>query len=299
MRSADVLVLGAAGLVGSHVRRAFAGRRVVATYHRTPAEDAIPLDVTDAAAVRDLIASVRPDVVILAAAEAHVERCEREPEVTRRVNVDATRAVVDRARTSGACIVFFSSEYVFRGDAGPYGEEAPLDPINEYGRQKAEAEAIVRSAERHIVCRTSGVFGWEPLRKNFVCQLVRALREGEDFAVPDDQAITPTYAPDLAQAVAELVAGGHVGAFHVVGPRVVARVEFARLVARAFRLPDDRIRPRPTPGLTLAAARPTNAGLRDDKLRSVLGRGLSEPSVALRDMARTEPGTPAAARAIG
>lgn len=284
----EALIIGAAGLVGSHVRAAFADRRVAATFRHTPAPDAVRLDVTDETAVQALIRRLRPRVVVLAAAEAHVERCEREPAPTRRVNVEGTRTVVQAAREVGATIVVFSSEYVFDGRSGPYGEDDPRSPINEYGRQKVEVEDIARSAEHHVICRSSGVFGWEPAGKNFVCQLVRRLRAGKPFSVPADQVITPTYAPDLARAVVQLLDRRRSGTFHVVGPRPLPRDEFARSVVTAFALPPALLRPTPTEKLDLVAPRPRSAGLRDDKLRAALGHGLSDPEIALRDMASRE-----------
>lgn len=284
----DVLVLGAAGLVGSHIRAALGRGHVVATYHRVEVPDAIPLDITDAEAVRRLMARVRPAAVVIAAAEAHVERCEREPEATRRLNVEAARTVIEEAAALGATVVVFASEYVFDGSSGPYGEDDPTNPINEYGRQKVALERLARSTARHLICRTSGVFGWERGGKNFVCQLVRHLRAGREFAVPSDQAITPTYAPDLATAVVRLLDEGRTGTFHVVGPQVLRRPEFASLVADAFSLPAPLIVPRPTTELGLTAPRPTNAGLRDDKLRAVLGGPLRAVSDALAQMRATE-----------
>lgn len=286
----NVLLIGAAGLVGLHLRAAFAGEHVMATSHRMPAPDAVPLDLTDFAAVRHLIAALRPEVILLAAAEAHVERCEQEPTATRRVNVEAARVVADAAREAGSLLVVFSSEYVFDGRSGPYKEEAPVCPINEYGRQKVQLEAIARRLEAHLVCRTSGVFGWEPLGKNFVCQLVRRLRAGEAFEVPDDQVLTPTYAPELARAVAELVRRRARGTFHVVGPRPIVRTEFARLVAKMFELPPDLIRPQPTTALGFTAPRPgLRAGLRDAKLRRSIGHGLLNLPKSLAAMRRAEP----------
>lgn len=284
-----VLLIGAAGLVGRHVRAALAGHPVIATSHREPAPDAIPLDVTDAAAVLRAARETLPDAIILAAAEAHVERCEREPEATRRVNVEGARNAAAAAADVGARLVVFSSEYVFDGSAGLYREDDPTRPINEYGRQKVDIERIAGSLPRHLVCRTSGVYGWDPAGKNFVCQLLRRLRGGEPFDVPGDQIITPTYAADLGTALAHLVYTGAEDLLHVVGPQPMARVEFARLAARAFGLSEALITPRPTSELALAAPRPREAGLRDDRLRAVLGNSLRYPAEALAHMRATEP----------
>jgi dTDP-4-dehydrorhamnose reductase len=179
----------------------------------------------------------------------------------------------------------FSSEYVFEGDSGPYSEDDNRGPINEYGRQKAALEDIAVATGRGLVCRTSAVFGDDPERKNFVCQLVDRLRSGEPFDVPSDQLITPTYGPSLARAVVRLAERGATGIFHVAGPEVMSRVDFARSVVDAFGLHGSLLRPRRTEELRLAAARPERAGLRTDKLRQYLGAPLTAPADALRDMA--------------
>lgn len=283
-----VLLIGGAGLLGRHLAAALAGHETVITQHVMRVPEGIALDITDEAAVRSLIADARPGIVILAAAEPHVERCEREPAATRIVNVEAARPIADAARRLGALLVVFSSEYVFGGSKGTYGEEDPTDPLNEYGRQKVELEAIARSIPRHLICRTSGVFGWEPARKNFVCQLLDRTRGGMDFVVPSDQLITPTYAPHLARALTRLLERDAVGTVHVVAPEVLPRVRFAQLVCRAFGLDRSLIVPRATDELGLAAPRPRRAGLADVKVRGLLGRPLPRAEDALAEMRAIE-----------
>ena len=282
------VVIGAAGLVGRHVRAVLSDRDVVCTYRSDPASNGIRLDITDHHAVRDAIRDARPDVVVLAAAEAYVERCEKEPEATRRVNVDAARVIAERTRAENALLVVFSSEYVFDGSDGTYREGDARAPINEYGRQKVALEDIALATGRALVCRTSGVFGADPRRRNFVCQLVDRLRGGRTFDVASDQLITPSYAPDLARAVIELASAGHTGVFHVAGPRILPRPELARMVAEAYRLPTGLLRPRTTAELGLAAPRPLRCGLAVDKLTRTLGHGLADPGEALREMAAEE-----------
>jgi dTDP-4-dehydrorhamnose reductase len=278
------LVIGAGGLVGRHLTVALGGADVVRTY-REDQPGGLRLDITDSAAVKRVIRESRPDVILLAAADAYVERCEREPVKTRRVNVEAARVVGSSAKESGAHLVVFSSEYVFDGGAGAYREEDARGPINEYGRQKVLLEDIALETGRGLVCRTSAVFGDDPKRKNFVCQLVDRLRSGETFGVPSDQLATPTHAPSLARAVVQLAEQGQTGIYHVAGPEVMGRVDFARLVVDAFALDGSLLRPRRTEELGLAAARPERAGLRTEKLRQYLGVPLTAPADALREMA--------------
>lgn len=243
------------------------------------------LDITDRGAVNDLVSRTRPATVILAAAEASVERCELEPTETRKVNVFGTKNVADAAAGVGATLVVFSTEYVFDGTIGAYAEEDPVAPLNEYGRQKVEIESIARSVPSHLVCRTSGVFGLERARKNFVLQLVDALRAGRPFTVPSDQIITPSDADSLGRAVVALLDRGLRGTFHVAGPDRLRREDFARRVVAAFGLDAAGLRAVPTSQLGLAADRPLRAGLRDDKLRAALGYGLTPVEAALRTLA--------------
>ena len=281
-----VLLIGGAGLVGRHVREALGERDVVTTFHSDPVEGGVPLDITDAAAVRACIARTAPDTIVFAAAQPYVEACESDPNGTWRVNVEAP--AVARLAAPDANLVVFSSEYVFDGARGPYREGDAVAPINVYGMQKVALEELAASAPRHLVLRISGVFGKETRRRNFVWQLVDRLRAGTTFDVPSDQVITPTDAVSLATAMVELVDGGASGTFHAAGPEVMGRVAFARLVARAFGLDEGLIVPRPTAELGLSAKRPASAGLSDEKLRAAIGHGLRAPAAVLADLARDD-----------
>jgi dTDP-4-dehydrorhamnose reductase len=174
---------------------------------------------------------------------------------------------------------------VFGGTAGRYVESDERHPINEYGRQKVQLEDLALGTGRALVCRTSAVFGHEPRRKNFVYQLVDRLREGRVFVVPSDQLITPTYAPSLARAVADLIDIGATGIFHTAGPRVFDRLTFSRIVAGVFEVAPSLSVPRPTSELGLSARRPLRCDLDAGAVRKLLGHPLIEPREALRHLA--------------
>jgi dTDP-4-dehydrorhamnose reductase len=279
------LLIGGDGLVGRHLSAVLPRGDTVITYRRDPPANGLTLDITNADALQVTLAEVKPRVILLAAADAFVERCEREPAATRRVNVEAPRTLAEIISATDALLVVFSSEYVFDGTAGPYAEDDSRRPLNEYGRQKVALEDIALATGRGLVCRTSGVFGDDPKRKNFVYQLLDRLRIGETFDVPSDQLVTPTYAPSLARAVVKLAERGSTGVYHVAGPEVMGRVEFAQLVANAFRLDRSLLRPRFTREMGLSAVRPERAGLRTEKLRRELGVNLTAPAEALRELA--------------
>src|SRR5438552_15933248 len=143
------LLLGAAGLVGTHLRLALAGRDVVETSHRAQLPGTVRVDLTDRAATMRLIREARPDVIVVAAANAFVEECERDPAATRVINVDAVRHVAEAA--PNALLVAFSTDYVFDGRAGRYAEDDAVAPINEYGRQKVAVEETAGERPDNLV----------------------------------------------------------------------------------------------------------------------------------------------------
>jgi len=276
------LVIGASGLVGSHVSDTLDSLGpVTGTAFSRNGGSLIGLDIRDAEAVTRTVASVGPDVVVCAAAEPHVDLCEREPERTREINVDGTRNVVAAARAIDSTLVFFSSDYVFDGKNGPYDETDAVGPVNEYGRQKVRAEAIVSGYPKSVILRTSGVFGADDRRKNFVYQVIDRLRAGMLVTAAADQTLCPTWAGALADALAGLLTAGFRGTCNVAGPQAMTRAEFAILVADAFGLDGSLVRAVPTVELPTVAPRPARSSLTDALLRSTLGRGLPPVQEAL------------------
>ena len=291
------LVIGGSGQVGAALARALTarGHAVVATHHHVPQPGTRALDLLDAAAVSALIGEVAPDVVFCPAGLTHVDYCEDHPEEARRANAEAPAAAARATAACGGRFVFFSTEYVFDGAAGPYSEEAPVGPLSMYGRSKLEGERAVLAADtRALVVRTAGVYGPEPQGKNFVYQVRRRAAVGEVVRVPNDQYSTPTYNEDLAAAVVALVERGVAGVVHVAGPTVLDRHAFARLVCEVFGLPAECVTPVPTAALGQRAPRPLRAGLRIDRCRRLVEVAPRTPADGLAAMrAALKAGAPA------
>jgi dTDP-4-dehydrorhamnose reductase len=265
--SGPVLVAGASGLMGAHLLDAF-GRigPVAGTALGQSGGELERFDLAQPGAAEALVSRHSPAAVICAAAIPSVERCELEPEETRAVNVTGTLALAEAARSVGATFVFLSSEYVFDGDRGPYAEDDPVGPINEYGRQKVAVEqALAESGDDWIVARVSCVYGREARRKNFVYQLFEALSEGRELKVPGDQIGTPTAAANASAVIAELWSAGARGRFNVAGADRLIRADFGVIVAEELGLDPSLVRPVPTDELGLAAPRPRGAGLLTDR----------------------------------
>jgi len=290
--SERILVLGGTGLVGNALYRFWrsSGAQVAAASRRRHEVGGfLTLDMTDAAAVRALLAEQKASLVAVPAANPFVDDCERRPAETRRVNVDGTLNVARACAERGARMIFFSSDYVFDGARGSYTEEDAVSPINEYGRQKAETERGVLAADaRNLVIRTSGVFGWQWEPKNFVLQVRTRLSAGQTMKVAADVSYNPTHAENLAEITAALAAAGASGIFHVVGAQRLARSEFAVHAARAFGLDEKLILPVSSAEFASATPRPKESSLRVDKVRAATKLAPISADEGLRRMVASE-----------
>lgn len=246
-----------------------AGHEAAGTYctYRTVGCDR--LDITDRYAVEDLIGRTKPDWIFCPAGMTRADFCEQRPEDARQHIVDGPLDVGRIGRRLGAGFVFYSSSYVFDGQAGPYGEEDRPNPLNVYGRCKWEAEqAIQAQLNRWLILRTVAVYGPEAQGKNFVCQVLRAAKSGTRMPVPTDQVSNTTYSEDLASASVDLAEQNRTGLYHLAGLDSLDRYSFGRLVCKVFGYDPAFLDPLPTLRLSQRAPRPLHAGLRVDKARA-------------------------------
>jgi dTDP-4-dehydrorhamnose reductase len=276
-RFAHALVIGASGLVGGafHARLARSGTRATGTSHTHPRAGLVPFELGPAPdAFLDALA---PDLVVMASAMTHVDRCEVEPAEALRRNVDELIPIAAWCARHRAALLYFSTDYVFDGSAGPYAEDALPHPISVYGRSKLAAEQVVAEVPGSLVIRITNVFDIGYDDRNFVHRCVTQLRDRKPLLVPSDQFATPAYATWLADQCVTLLERGAI--LRLESPRVlhagcddlVSRGELARRVAVLLEADASIIEEQPTAALGQAAARPLRGGLRNDHWKSLLG----------------------------
>ncbi|TKT77656.1 dTDP-4-dehydrorhamnose reductase [Aquamicrobium sp. LC103] len=239
------------------------------------------LDLADAASLSRAVASVRPDIVVSAAAYTAVDQAEDEPDIAHRINATGPGVLAGAAAEAGIPIIHLSTDYVFSGASSePYGEADDTDPQGVYGRTKLEGEHAVAAANpRHVILRTAWVYS--PFGKNFVKTMLRLAGEREEIAVVADQWGNPTSALDIADGIlhvasrlAEERSDERFGIFHLAGTGDVNWSGLAEKVMMASRVlggPFATIRPITSAEFPTKARRPANSRLSTDKLEQAYG----------------------------
>jgi dTDP-4-dehydrorhamnose reductase len=231
------------------------------------------LDVTDAAAVRELVARVRPDVVFNATAYNRVDAAESEPDRAFAVNAHAPGLLAEAARAAGAALVHVSTDYVFDGRASrPYREDDPAEPLSTYGASKRLGEQhVLGSGAEALVVRTSGVLGRAGSQQkggSFVDRILAKARANEPLRVVADQVFAPTFASELAEALIALARRGARGLVHVTNEGTCSWHELATAALEAAGLarPVEAIT---AESLNLPARRPAYSVLDTARYRSL------------------------------
>ena len=285
-----LLVTGAAGQVGREIVRLAPGLGA-----EVAALDRAALDVTDAQAVRQAVASSRADAVVNAAAYTAVDRAERERALAFAVNRDGPRHLADACRQHDVPLVHLSTDYVFDGTKGaPYEPGDPVSPANAYGESKAAGEGAVREAwGRHVIVRTAWVFS--RYDGNFVSTMWRLAAERDRLAVVADQWGHPTAAADVARtavAAARRALDGASGTFHVAGSELATWRDLAAAAVAVGGAPAVPVDPIATSEYPTAAARPARVELAMGDSLDRLGLAPLDWRASLEAEARARFGAP-------
>ena len=263
-----VIVFGAGGQLGTALIRECRKRG-----HNILALRREKLDVADAAAVLDTIERYRPHWVVNAAAYNKVDLAETEPEAAMRVNAVAVQGIAAACAETGATLLHYSTDHVFRGDkSAPYTEQDRPQPPSTYAISKLAGELFVGAyCERRYVVRVAGVFG--PAGRytnhgNFPELILRKAAEGTPLRVVRDFIATPTYGPALAARSVDLLEKRiPCGLYHLGGGEEMSWYGFALKIAAAAGKEADisavTRREYPT-----AAKRPRYAALANAKIES-------------------------------
>lgn len=228
----NVLLTGANGQLG----RCLVDRLQQNHAFEFTALDKQALDIGDANQVAAVVAELKPDVIINAAAYTAVDQAESDVENARRVNELGAANLARAATNQNIPLIHVSTDYVFDGCADkPYKEMDVTVPSGVYGQTKlAGEEAIQAVCSKHIILRTAWVFS--EYGNNFVKTMLRLAETRDEISVVDDQTGCPTYAGDIADVILTICRKVSEdlpwGVYHYVGATRCTWAEFARAIFR-------------------------------------------------------------------
>lgn len=279
-----VLITGATGQIGSAlVALAPASLEIYSAARSLDADQPghCAVDLSDPAAVNELLSDIRPEIIINAAAWTDVDAAEEQPDAAEILNAQLPRRLAEYALGNEALLVHYSTDYVFDGQqATPYSEADPVNPAGAYGRTKLAGEqAVLASGAAALILRTSWVYGG-PTR-NFLDTIAGKLRAGGSLRVVDDQHGCPTWGRDIAactwHALAQLwpvQEGFKPALYHLAGVDESSWYAFAQRIETELgqldMLPYDpqiasKVTPCGTAEYPRPAPRPANSRLNSDR----------------------------------
>lgn len=199
-----VLILGASGVIGQHLTVSVPNCVIPTFTRRGVSPGYFSVDLTDFGALEACVALKRPDVVVNLAGESNTDTVERNPAAYERINVQVPYALARLSEMLGYRLIHISSQAVFGGTAAPYGLNDSLDPINAYGRQKAEAEVVVQNYRNVTIIRPTFVLGVRPDPSIGRANPIEQMLAGQHKQV-QDRWFSVSFAPDVAACIWDAV----------------------------------------------------------------------------------------------
>lgn len=287
-----VLVTGAAGMLGldlmSRLGAAHDGMGVDLEHRareRSGVEGMLQgnFDILDEADIRFRVAETKPDWVVHCAAYTNVDGCEKEPDKAYAVNAEGSRNVAKACWGVDARMLYVSTDYVYDGRKdGPYLESDPVNPLNVYGESKLRGEREVLGVlPGALIVRTSWLFGLNG--PNFVEAILGQVGRKDELDVVADQVGSPTFTPDLADALVRLMEKGASGIVHVSNGGMCSWHEYAKRILELAGVTGIRVNPITTQKLGRPAMRPAFSVLSNKRYEEITGHRLRGWAEALAE----------------
>jgi dTDP-4-dehydrorhamnose reductase len=270
-----ILVTGATGFLAQHLCRFLVnkGFEVHGTYrnksalqHNTQIHYHL-LELTDVSLVEALLHSVKPEIIIHAAAMSKPDECNNNQDACIKNNVEVTKYFVDASKLLNAHFIYISTDFIF-GENGPHSENDLPDPLNFYGTSKLMAEKLIKSSSIHYtIVRPVFIYGptWIGMRSGFIQWVAEQLNAGTRIKVVNDQYRTPTYAEDICNGIEQIIRLEKTGDFHLAGSEIYTPFQMAVKVAQLLGLDDTLIEEVNSTSFPEPVRRAKKSGLKIDK----------------------------------
>ncbi|SCC73015.1 dTDP-4-dehydrorhamnose reductase [Acinetobacter albensis] len=272
-----ILLLGKNGQVGWELQRSLAPLGEVIALDRH-GHNGLQGDMSKPEAVKQTILKLKPDIVVNASGYTAVDLAETEQDLAKQINFNAVQSIAEACMKIEALLVHYSTDYVFSGQGNSaFLESSEVDPINMYGKTKAQGEqAIVSSGCKYLIFRTSWVYAVKG--KNFLKTMLNLAQQREELSIINDQIGAPTSAELIADVTAQAIRevtneNSKIGIYHLVAGGETSWFDYANYVFEQAKLAGVELRikkvsPIPTTAYPTPAKRPYNSRLNNQKLQS-------------------------------
>ena len=271
-----LLVLGGSGLIGKSLLKLNNEKfDIITTYNTKQINMAKILSLkcnlpNDLNKLENTIISKKPDIIVNAMGYSNIDFCETNKEKSYQLHVKITEKIAKLATVHNIKTIFLSSDYVFDGKKGNYNESDLPNPINYYGKTKLEAEKIILKQPQNLVFRTSVIYDWD-FRVRFFNYVVNNLKNKKEIEATYDVFNSVTLVDSLIEAIFLAIKKKKSGLFHVVDSNCVNRFEFAKSIAKIFKLDNKLIKKISIDNIDVIAKRPKNTCLDNSKAKKELG----------------------------
>jgi dTDP-4-dehydrorhamnose reductase len=282
-----ILLLGKNGQVGWELQRSLAplGELIALDRHSTD----FCGDLSNLAGLADTVRTIKPDVIVNAAAHTAVDKAESEPDLARTLNALAPQVLAVEAAKLGAWLVHYSTDYVFDGSGEtPWLETDTPAPLSVYGSTKLDGESLIaQHCQKHLIFRTSWVYAARG--GNFAKTMLRLGQERDKLTVINDQFGAPTGADLIADVTAHAIRqvmqpgaeANLAGIYHLVASGETTWFDYAKhvlaqavIVQPAIKIKATDVLPVPTSAFPTPARRPHNSRLNTHKLQTIFNLAL-------------------------
>ena len=275
MEATNILITGANGQLGHEMRNVLADdQRFNAIFTDVAGDNIVMLDITDEAAVEQIVSDHSIQVIVNCAAYTAVDAAEDNEPLAARLNADAVGILARVAKRHGARMVHVSTDYVFDGQGCiPYTEEMPTCPQSAYGRTKLDGERQLLNAlgDDAVILRTAWLYS--PYGKNFVKTMLTLGKDKPALKVVFDQVGTPTCARDLARAIVTVMSAEqwHGGIYHFSNEGVISWYDFTKAIHQLAGITTCDVQPCHSNEFPAKAHRPAYSVLDKTKFKATFG----------------------------
>lgn len=275
-QQSSILLIGSQGQLGQQLQQILKnqGQNLITVARND-------LDLTQNTAIRQIIQTHQPQLIVNCAAYTAVDKAESEKDLAYQINGIASGIMAEEAEKLGAYLIHISTDYVFNGTKGyPYLENDLTEPLSVYGASKLAGEqAIIQACTRYLILRTAWVYGVYG-KGNFVKTMLRLGTEREEIKVVSDQIGSPTWTGDLSQAISLLIpqlSPDITGIYHYTNSGVASWYDFAVAIFEEakqlnFPLKVQQVIPITTADYPTPAKRPAYSVLSCGKITKILGK---------------------------